>query len=74
MDWWDEVVRRLEPATGDVSLTAAAVWTVLAGSLLVVGGAPGTTLTWELAPIAERPLAQHENLLAGAPARGDARA
>ncbi len=36
MEWWDEVVRRLEPATGDVSLTAAAVWTVLAGSLLVV--------------------------------------
>jgi hypothetical protein len=40
MDWWDEVVRRLEPATGDVSLTAAAVWTVLAGSLLVVAVEP----------------------------------
>ena len=40
MDWWDEVVKRLEPATGDVSLTAAAVWTVLAGSLLVVAVEP----------------------------------
>ena len=40
MDWWDEVVRRLEPTTGDVSLTAAAVWTVLAGSLLVVAVEP----------------------------------
>ncbi len=40
MDWWDEVIRRLEPATGDVNLTAAAVWTVLAGSLLVVAVEP----------------------------------
>ena len=32
-------------------------------SLILVGGAPGTTLTGELAPIAERPLAQHETLL-----------
>ena len=40
MDWWDEVVKRLEPATGDVTLTAAAVWTVLAGSLLVVAVEP----------------------------------
>lgn len=40
MDWWDEVVRRLEPATGDVSLTSAAVWTVLAASVLVVAVEP----------------------------------
>jgi hypothetical protein len=40
MDWMDQVVTRLEPATGDVTLTAAAVWTVLAGSLLVVAVKP----------------------------------
>ncbi|HEX5969030.1 MAG TPA: M50 family metallopeptidase [Intrasporangium sp.] len=40
MDWWDEVVRRLEPATGDVSLTAAALWTVLAASILVIAVEP----------------------------------
>ncbi|MDV3220681.1 M50 family metallopeptidase [Intrasporangium sp.] len=40
MDWLDEVVSRLEPATSDVTLTATAVWTVLAGSLLVVAVEP----------------------------------
>ncbi|MDC5698596.1 M50 family metallopeptidase [Intrasporangium calvum] len=40
MDWMDLLVARLEPTTGDVSLTAAAVWTVLAGSLLVVAVEP----------------------------------
>ena len=40
MDWMDQLVARLEPASGDVTLTAAAVWTVLAGSLLVVAVEP----------------------------------
>ncbi|GAA6525917.1 M50 family metallopeptidase [Intrasporangium sp. DVR] len=40
MDWMDELVARLEPAAGGVTLTTAAVWTVLAGSLLVVAVEP----------------------------------
>ncbi len=40
MDWMDQVATRLEPTTGEVTLTTAAVWTVLAGSLLVVAVEP----------------------------------
>ena len=55
MEWMDQVVARLEPTTSDAILSAAAVWTVLAGSLLVVAVEPlwqvvrlGVTLVHEL--------------------------